>query len=180
MGQRILARAPLAEVCERDFGAPCYNIHRTELLDVLIGAVPTGVIRLDHRCVALTQRADHVEVHFDNGTVADADLVVGADGIHSTVGSVIVGLDSPRFSGDVPYRALVPVGRLRHLDFELDFTNWLGPNRRFVHYLVGAGARYVNLVAPFPANGASSHGLRRARFPPGSPSSLDGIRKSTR
>ena len=147
---QVLARAPLADVCERDFGAPYYNFHRAELLDVLVGAVPDGVVHLDHRCVALTQRADHVEVQFHNGMVADADLVVGADGIHSTVRSVIVGPDSPRFSGDVAYRALVPANRLKHLDFDLDFTNWLGPNRHFVHYLVGAGARYVNLVAAVP------------------------------
>ena len=112
---RILARAALAEVCERDFGAPYYNFHRAELLDVLVGAVRDGVVHLDHRCVALTQHADHVEVQFHNGTIADADLVVGADGIHSTVRSVIVGPDSPRFSGDVAYRALVPADRFKHL-----------------------------------------------------------------
>ena len=147
---RVLATAPLAEVCEREFGAPYYNFHRAELLDVLAYALPDGVVHLDHRCVELTPRADRTEVRFHNGTVVDADLVVGADGIHSTVRDTIFSPLSPRFSGDVAYRALVSVDRLRPLDFDLDWTNWLGPNCHFVHYLVGAGARYLSITASVP------------------------------
>ena len=52
---RELARQPLADACERNFGAPYYNFHRAELLDLLSAAVPAGVLHLDHRCVGLTQ-----------------------------------------------------------------------------------------------------------------------------
>lgn len=150
---RVLASAPLAQVCERDFGAPYYNFQRAELLDVLARAVPDGIVHLDHRCVELSQQEDRVEVRFHNGTTVDADLVVGADGIHCTVRDTIFGPQLPRFSRDVAYRALIPVDRLQHLGFNLDlstWTNWRGPNRHFVHYLVGAGARYLNITASVP------------------------------
>ena len=105
---RVIAREPLADACERNFGAPYYHFHRAELLDLLSAALPEGVVNLDHRCVGLSQHGDRVEVQFHNGTIADADVVVGADGIHSAVREAILGPESPRFSGHVAYRGLVP------------------------------------------------------------------------
>ena len=106
---RVIAREPLADACERNFGAPYYHFHRAELLDVLSAAVPDGVLHLDHRCTRLTQHGDRVEVQFHNGATAAADVVIGADGVHSTVREAILGPQSPRFSGHVAHRGLVPV-----------------------------------------------------------------------
>jgi salicylate hydroxylase len=147
---RVIARQPLADACERDFGAPYYHFHRAELLDVLSAAVPDGVLQLDHRCVALTQHRDRVEVEFHNGATADGEVVVGADGIHSTVREAILGPESARFSGHVAYRGLVPAARVAHLGLEVVASSWWGPNHHFVHYFVGAGARYLNWVAATP------------------------------
>jgi salicylate hydroxylase len=146
----VIVRQPLAGACERDFGAPYYHFHRAELLDVLSAAVPEGVLHLDHRCVGLIQHGDRVEVQFHNGATADADVVVGADGIHSTVREATLGPESPRFSGHVAYRGLVPAARIADLGIELVASSWWGPNHHFVHYFVGAGARYLNWVAITP------------------------------
>jgi salicylate hydroxylase len=147
---RILARQLLADECERAFGAPYYHFHRAELLDLLSAAVPTQLIHLDHRLVDLKQYPDRIEVNFHNGATVDGHLLVGADGIHSTVRELILGSESPRFSGHVAYRGLVPAGRLAHLELEVNASSWWGPGHHFVHYFVGAGARYVNWVAVTP------------------------------
>jgi salicylate hydroxylase len=147
---RELARQPLADACERNFGAPYYHFHRADLLDLLRAALPSGVLHLDHRCVGLTQHSDRVEVQFHNGVTADADVVVGADGIHSTVRKIIMGQESPRFSGHVAYRGLVPADRVKQLGVEVAAIAWWGPGHHFVHYYVGAGARYHNWVAVTP------------------------------
>jgi salicylate hydroxylase len=144
---RLLTRQRLADVCEQNFGAPYYHLHRPDLLEVLGAALPDGVLHLDHRCVGIVQHANNVEVKFHNGVAADADLVVGADGIHSTIRALILGPESPRFSGHVAYRGLVPAVRLAHLGLEVNASMWWGPDHHFVHYFVGEGARYVNWVA---------------------------------
>ncbi len=144
---RLLARQRLADLCEQNFGAPYYHLHRPDLLDVLSAALPDGVLHLDHRCVGLVQHANKVEVKFHNRVADDADLVVGADGIHSIIRALILGPESPRFSGHVAYRGLVPAARLAHLGLEVNASMWWGPDHHFVQYFVGEGARYVNWVA---------------------------------
>ena len=86
---------------------------------------------------------------FHDGSIAEADAIIGADGIHSAVRGAILGPESPHFSGNVAYRGLVPAARLAHLGMEPKSNLWVGPNRHFVHYFVGAG-RYVNWVGVVP------------------------------
>lgn len=148
---RILLRQPLGETCEQTFGAPYYHLYRPDLLAVLAEALPAGVVRLGHRCTAVAQNGDAVTLAFDNGVIARAPVVVGADGIHSTVRALLLGPESPRFSGSIAYRGLVPAERLAHLRLPRYSNGWLGPERHFVHYYVGAGGRLMNFVAIVPA-----------------------------
>jgi salicylate hydroxylase len=97
-------------------------------------------------------QSDHgVAVTCENGATAHADVVVGADGIHSVVRSLLFGPESPRFSGGIAYRGLAPAKRLEHLGMERLMNGWLGPERHFVHYYVGAEGRFVNFVGVVPA-----------------------------
>lgn len=148
---RILLRQPLGDLCERTFGAPYYHVYRPDLLGALADALPPGVVRLGHRCVAVANGSDAVTLTFDNGVTARAPVVVGADGIHSTIRALLLGPESPRFSGSIAYRGLVPADRVAHLTLPRYSNGWLGPERHFVHYFVGAGARLLNFVAIVPA-----------------------------
>jgi 2-polyprenyl-6-methoxyphenol hydroxylase-like FAD-dependent oxidoreductase len=147
---RVLLRTPLGEACERRFGAPYYHVYRPDLLDLLAGALPGGVVQLGRRCAAVIQHTDSVTLAFEDGTTTGADLVVGADGIHSTIRAALHGRESPWFSGSVAYRGLVPAERVAHLDVARQSHSWLGPERHFVCYWV-AGGRYLNFVAVVPA-----------------------------
>jgi salicylate hydroxylase len=148
---RVLLRQPLGETCERTFGAPYYHLYRPDLLEVLAAALPADVVRLGHRCVDVAQDEDAATLTFDSGATARAAVVIGADGIHSIIRALLLGPESPRFSGSIAYRGLVPAGRLVHLGLPRYSNGWLGPGRHFVHYYVGAGARLVNFVAIVPA-----------------------------
>jgi len=147
----VLSRKALAGNVETTFGAPYNLFYRPELLEVLASGVPSDIIHLGHRCTGVGSRADQVELAFENGRVETADLVVGADGIHSVVREQLFGPDAPRFSGHVAYRGLVPYERVADLDLEPTMTAWLGPHRHFVHYAIGQDSRFLNFAAAVPA-----------------------------
>jgi salicylate hydroxylase len=125
-----------------------YHLHRPDVITLLAAALPLGFVQVGHRCVALTLRDGHVEAAFDTGVTARADVVLGADGIHSTVRALVLGPESPRFSGSIAYRGLAPVERLAGLTLPRAGA-WLGPHRHVVHYVVGAG-RFMNVVGIVP------------------------------
>ena len=139
---RTLTRTPLGPLIEAEFGAPHYIFHRGELHAALAKAVPPERVHLAHRCVEIRQRDEHVEARFENGVVITADVLVGADGIHSTVRRALLGPERMRFACRA-YRGLIPAERVNEIPAET--TAWLGPGRHFVHYFVSAG-RLLNFV----------------------------------
>src|SRR4029453_10128124 len=80
---RTLQRAPLGPEVEATFGAPYYHFHRGDLAALLGAAVPGDRLQVGHRLVGLEQKGERVVARFDNGAAAEADLLIGADGIHS-------------------------------------------------------------------------------------------------
>jgi salicylate hydroxylase len=143
---RTLLRAPLGDAVVEAFGFPHYQMHRADLLGILARALPQDRVHLAHRLVALADRGDRVEVMFGNGATAAVDVLVGADGIHSTVRGVMFGEEGPRFTGCAAYRGLVPAERLGQLELEVTTQMWMGPGGHFVHYFV-RNQRLVNFVA---------------------------------
>jgi salicylate hydroxylase len=143
---RFLVRAPLGAMVEEKFGAPYYTFHRADLHDALASLLPAERVHLGHRFTRLVDHGDRVEAQFESGTSISADVLVGADGIHSAVRHALLGPGKPRFTGCVAYRGLVPAERLSHLALERTTQIWMGPARHFVHYFVSAG-RLVNFVA---------------------------------
>ncbi|HUN53430.1 MAG TPA: FAD-dependent monooxygenase [Candidatus Sulfotelmatobacter sp.] len=143
---RTLQRSPMGEAIEAAFGAPYFHFHRADLLRALSGALPPERLHLRHRLERLVDHGDQVEAQFGNGARITADLLVGADGIHSAVRAALFGAEHPQFTGCIAYRGLVSAERLAHLELETTANNWLGPGRHFVHYFV-AGRRLLNFVA---------------------------------
>jgi salicylate hydroxylase len=83
-------------------------------------------------------------------TQVEADVVVGADGIHSLARNAIAAPAEPRFSGLCAFRCLVPADKAPEMALRPVQTLWLGPGRHFVHYPI-RGSRLVNVVAVAPA-----------------------------
>jgi salicylate hydroxylase len=133
---RVLLRAPLAEATIAAFGFPHYQSHRADLQAVLADALAPERLHTGHRLTRISDHGDRVEVEFANGTRISADMLIGADGIHSTVRAALFGPDDPRFTGCIAYRGLVPAERLRHLDLDTTMEVWMGPGRHFVRYFV--------------------------------------------
>jgi salicylate hydroxylase len=128
------------------FGAPNLTVHRADLLDVLRSALKTTKIRLGTRCVAV-EPGDRIAVAcFADGSEIEADVVIGADGIHSAVRESLFGADTPRFTGCICWRGMAPVDDVPRDINTMDGTMWLGPHGHVVHYRVRRG-ELVNIVA---------------------------------
>jgi salicylate hydroxylase len=142
---RTLQRAPLGEEVEATYGAPYYHFHRGDLAGLLAAALPAERAHAAHRLVDIEDGGEQVIASFANGAQARADLIVGADGIHSRTRALLFGPDKPRFTGCVAWRGLVPAERIAHLDIEVASHLWMGPGGHCVHYWVSA-QRLMNVV----------------------------------
>jgi 2-polyprenyl-6-methoxyphenol hydroxylase-like FAD-dependent oxidoreductase len=133
---------PLGKRAEAHFGAPYYHAHRADLLDVLLGGLGNEGFRLNAHVDRFEQNADGVTITLSDGTTATGDVLVGADGIHSTVRGQLFGKELPRYTGNVAWRGLVPTERVAHLDLGRVTGVWMGPNRSIVQYYVAAGRTF--------------------------------------
>ena len=131
---------------EATFGAPYYGVHRVALLEALAARLADGGLNLGRRCVGVEERGSGAELQFADGSSATADLVVGADGVHSVIRPHVVGEVRGRFSGTVGYRGLVPVEAMPSLPDPTPLQFWAGPRRHLLHYAIDGG-RTVNFLA---------------------------------
>jgi salicylate hydroxylase len=139
----------LGDSSAKRFGTPHLMFHRGDLHAALTRAVRTlkpETIALNKRCVAVSQTAELAEVRFEDGTSARAPFLIGADGIHSTIRAALFGPSSPKFTGCVAWRGLIPMQRLPdHLRRNVG-TNWLGPRGFVLHYPVKRG-ELMNVIS---------------------------------
>jgi len=144
---RIISRTPTHGTAER-FGARGCTVHRADLLDVLGAGLPSEIIKLGARCTGIESTDGGAVARFNDGSEVEADVIVGADGIHSAVRASLFGPDAPRFTGKICWRCLVPVDAIPGGLPTMDGTTWLGPHGAVVVYPVRRG-ELVNVVAHY-------------------------------
>lgn len=82
-------------------------VHRADLLETIVSGIPEDQIHLNHRCEKIIDHGDYAEVTFENGKTIEADLVIAADGIRSTVRNQVLGHVEPVYSGYLAHRVLI-------------------------------------------------------------------------
>ena len=140
-------RTPLKDVCPSLYGAEFFHVHRADLHRILTTLVDPASVSCSTSCVSVRQNADSATAVFADGSEFEADVIVGADGLHSVVRKALFGDESPRFTGTMCWRTVVPVPNGKLLDYvSPDSSFWLGPHGHVVTYYVSSG-RAVNVVA---------------------------------
>ncbi|MGW8642484.1 FAD-dependent monooxygenase [Micromonospora chalcea] len=140
---------PLTERYQRRFGSPYVVVHRAELHRRLLDAarrLPRITLRPAASVAGYHQSAADAAVRLDSGERIPADMVIGADGIHSRIRRQLVGDGEPRNSGITAYRAIVPMSQVPARVRRDAVTWWAGPDCHFVHYPISGGA-YLNMAA---------------------------------
>lgn len=146
----VLSSENLAAACERLYGEQTYTAHRADLLSVIESQVPERSVKLGRKCIGIDPGTGAPRLHFADGQTAEADVVIGADGVHSIVRSALFGASPATYSGICAFRALVPADQAPEFARLPAQTLWIGPGHHLVHYPVSA-AEFVNLVAFAPA-----------------------------
>jgi len=139
----------LGEAAERKFGALYLLAHRGDLHDALASAVPDECIKLGHRLVGLDETNDGVRLALADGTVAVADAVIAADGVHSVVKDILFGASPLNFTGRIAYRTTFPAALLNGHTID-DCTKWWGEDRHIVIYYVKPDRSEVYFVTSQP------------------------------
>jgi len=125
-----------------------YGMHRADLLRVLAEALPATAIRTGHRCIAFEQNDVAARLTFANGQMAEADLVIAADGIQSTLQKYVIAPSAPEYSGSRAYRGLIASERLPEWRKEAHQI-WMGDGKHFMVFPVRSG-RLLNYVGFVP------------------------------
>ena len=137
------SRLAMGDEAERKYGAPQLTIHRADLLAALADAFPAERVRFGKRAQSIEARADGgVAIRFtDDSEATQLDVLIGADGIHSVVRNTMFGAESPRFTGVVAFRAVVPTERVKDVPNIQAFTKWWGatPESQIVTFPLNQG-----------------------------------------
>ncbi|MFG1837167.1 FAD-dependent monooxygenase [Micromonospora sp. NPDC049175] len=134
---RLLCAVPHGEACVTDFGAPYVLIHRADLQRGLVGLLPAADLGLGRRVVRVSEDDERATLHLADGTRDTADLVIGADGVHSVVRPALID-DSPRYSGYAVWRGLLPVDEVPALGRVPRVLFWFGPDAHVTYYPIAA------------------------------------------
>ena len=147
-GARVAAH-PVREggAYQARFGAPYYGIHRADLQRALCGALAGEGLHLGHRLADLAESGGVMRLTFDNGHAAEADLVVGADGVRSLVRQYVTGGEGVTYSGTSALRGIVPTAGLPALPDPHAIQFWMGPDAHLLHYAIGGDGQDVNYFA---------------------------------
>jgi salicylate hydroxylase len=147
---RLIGEHHAGPAYRRRFGAPYVGIHRAELQAILVAAVGLDRIHLRKRLVGIDDTGARASLRFDDGSTAEADLVIGADGARSFVRRWMLGYDDVLYSGCSGFRGVVPTDKLPSLPDPTAIQFWIGPGGHLLHYPMGSNHINFLLVERYP------------------------------
>jgi len=119
------------------FGAAYHQVHRADLQAALASAVlrnDPDCVRLGYSFEQLTQDSERVVATFSNGETVTSDALIGCDGGTSKVRACVFGDEVVNYTGQVAFRALVPMADVPPGLSEHPFAMYVGARRYFLHY----------------------------------------------
>ncbi len=153
-GERITA-VPVGTAFRERYGYPYAVMHRSDLHAHLLQACrndPSITLENGRTVVEITDRGDRAHAVCADGSVYDAGLLVGADGLHSKVRHMLGDDTQPVCQQYVAFRGTVPTERMTEAAGLDSMVGWAGPEMHLIQYPVRRGDLF-NQVAVFRSPG---------------------------
>jgi FAD-dependent urate hydroxylase len=125
----VLARTD-ARTISRKAGSPTLAVHRADLLEMLQRQVTDEFLHFDRTFTGFEIHDNNVIAHFEDGGQVDGDMLVGADGIWSTVRQQVHGSEAPRYAGYTAWRSVIRRERIGGKQTSTSTETW-GSGTRF-------------------------------------------------
>ena len=147
----VIQRFSLSDEHERLHGAPYVQMHRADFHEILatrVHELDRNAVRLNRKVVGFSETDSGIQLHFADGSMAQGDLLIGADGLKSAIRGQIVGDLAAAYTGDAAWRLTVPVQRLPPDLLEQVMSVFMGPGGHVVCYFLRGGTvlNFVGLV----------------------------------
>jgi salicylate hydroxylase len=141
---RIRYREPMKGPYALQYGAPYLMAHRADLHRLLCGLVPAQAVRLGAQCTGVSSAGRGAVAEFADGSQIESDVIVGADGINSTVRESLFGVQPVRFTQQMAWRCMVPIESVpTEVGIGRDeYVGWIGPTGHVICYPIRGGALY--------------------------------------
>jgi 6-hydroxynicotinate 3-monooxygenase len=153
---RVYFRQPAHE-WNIKYGAPHLILHRGDLQSFMLHTLEPGTVRYSKSLVDLHEKANSIEMVFRDGTTAEADIVIGADGINSVVREKLLGPEPPKYTGNVAYRAVFPSALLGDYKLRSDSGKYWSDerhpaleDRHFIFYYLTSAKDEIYFVTGSP------------------------------
>lgn len=151
-------------------------VHRAQLLQELLRPIPPEILHVNKKLLRIEEEHDDgsgaMVIHFRDGTLARANALIGADGIHGNVRSHILQngpTSAPRFAGWWDCRALVPIDRALELlgrevinPEEPRQHRWIGDGKFLMHDVCDNGKTVQCLAAVLTDEQWNPHEWKRS------------------
>ena len=144
----VLGQLALGARAMQRYGARYATIARADLHQLLLSAVEvqgTAQLMLNNAMQHVSQDTNAVQVNTSDGHQRRSNVLIGADGLWSSVRDFVRADAQPAFTGHLAYRAMVPQTDLPQALRSEVVTAWLGPRFHAVQYPVHGG-QWLNVV----------------------------------
>jgi 6-hydroxynicotinate 3-monooxygenase len=141
----VLFELPLGNTGEPKYGASYITVHRHDLHAAILERVQPGTIEFGKQLTDVKLDRAVAHLTFGDGSVADADVVIGADGVNSRLRDAVAGPGKSRFIGAVAHRALYPSALLGGMEVR-NCTKWWGPDSHILIYYIEQSRQEIYLV----------------------------------
>lgn len=135
----ILAETPIEALTKR-FGTPLVAVHRADLQAALLSALGEGIVQMGTTCTGFQQDDTEVRAYLADGREVSGDLLLGADGLHSSIRAHLFGATPPRYAGYTAWRGVAQI-MPRQWSEQMATETW-GNGRRFGLVPLSQGRMY--------------------------------------